>query len=71
MVNSWYYQGLKIMLNHLRIIARSYDNFPESVVMDRSIHPFMIAVQFHPERLGKDNIIHQTMRDNFLKEINK
>jgi gamma-glutamyl-gamma-aminobutyrate hydrolase PuuD len=44
---------------------------PEAVVMDRSIHPFMISVQFHPERLCKDNIIHQTMRDNFLKEINK
>ena len=71
MVNSWHHQGLKIMPNHLRVIARSYDNLPEAVVMDRSIHPFMIAVQFHPERLCKDNIIHQTMRDNFLKEINK
>ena len=71
MVNSWHHQGLKIMPNHLRVIARSYDNLPEAVVMDRSIHPFMIEVQFHPERLSKDNIIHQTMRDNFLKEINK
>ena len=71
MVNSWHHQGLKIMPNHLRVIARSFDGLAEAIVMDKSIHPFMIAVQFHPERLGKDNIIHQTMRDNFFKEINK
>jgi len=70
-VNSWHHQGLKIMPNHLRVIARSFDGLAEAIVMDRSIHPFMIAVQFHPERLGKDNIIHQTMRDNFFKEMKK
>ena len=71
MVNSWHHQGLKIMPNHLRVIARSFDGLAEAVVMDKSIHPFMIAVQFHPERLGKDNIIHQTMRNNFFKEMKK
>ena len=69
MVNSWHHQGLKIMPNHLRVIARSYDNLPEAVVMDTSIHPFMIAVQFHPERLGKDNIIHQTIKNSFYKKM--
>ncbi len=71
MVNSWHHQGLKIMPNHLRVIARSYDGLPEAVVMDKVVHPFMIAVQFHPERLGKDNIIHRTMRESFYKEIRK
>ena len=37
--------------------------------MDKSEHPFMIAVQFHPERLGKDNAIHQNMRDSFYKAM--
>ena len=69
MVNSWHHQGLKIMPNHFRVIARSYDNLPEAVVMDTSIHPFMIAVQFHPERLGKNNIIHQTIKNSFYKKI--
>ena len=69
MVNSWHHQGLKIMPNHLRVIARSYDNLPEAVVMDTSIHPFMIAVQFHPERLGKDNAIHKQMRSSFFRAI--
>ena len=70
-VNSWHHQGLKIMPNHLRVIARSFDGLAEAIVMDKSIHPFMIAVQFHPERLGKDNVIHQTIRDNFFKEMKK
>ena len=71
MVNSWHHQGLKIMPNHLRVIARSFDGLPEAVVMDKSEHPFMIAVQFHPERLGKDNIIHTTLKESFYKEISK
>ena len=69
MVNSWHHQGLKNIPNHLRVIARSFDGLPEAVVMDKSEHPFMIAVQFHPERLGKDNAIHQKMRDSFYKAM--
>ena len=69
MVNSWHHQGLKIMPNHLSVIARSFDGLPEAVVMEKSTHPFMIAVQFHPERLGKENPIHQKMRDSFYKAM--
>ena len=71
MVNSWHHQGLKIMPNHLRVIARAFDGLPEAVVMDKSQHPFMIAVQFHPERLGKENVIHLTMKSSFYKQIGK
>jgi putative glutamine amidotransferase len=71
MVNSWHHQGLKIMPSHLRVIARSFDGLPEAVVMNKSEHPFMIAVQFHPERLGKNNAIHQTMKKSFYKKISK
>ena len=69
MVNSWHHQALKEIPNHIRVVARSYDGLPEAVVMDKSHHPFMIAVQFHPERLGKDNEIHQIMREGFFKVI--
>jgi putative glutamine amidotransferase len=71
MVNSWHHQGLKIMPNHLRVIARAFDGLPEGVVMDKTQHPFMIAVQFHPERLEEDNIIHTTMKESFHKEIRR
>jgi len=65
LVNSWHHQGLKDISENLRIIACSYDGLPEATVMDTSVHPFMIAVQFHPERLGKDNAIHQQMLESF------
>ena len=71
MVNSWHHQGLKDIPSHLRVIARSFDGLPEAVVMNNSHHPFMIAVQFHPERLGKENPIHQQMRSSFLNAISK
>ena len=69
LVNSWHHQGLKDISPNLNVIARSYDGLPEAVVMDDSVHPFMIAVQFHPERLGKDNAIHQQMRSSFFRAI--
>ena len=69
MVNSWHHQGLKDISKNLRVIACSFDGLPEAVVMEKSTHPFMIAVQFHPERLGKDNLIHQKMRDSFYKAM--
>ena len=65
LVNSWHHQGLKDISQNLNVIARSYDGLPEAVVMNDSVHPFMIAVQFHPERLGKDNAIHKQMRESF------
>ena len=71
MVNSWHHQGLKDISENLRIIARSFDGLPEAVVMEKSAHPFMISVQFHPERLGKDNQIHQKMRDSFYKAMDE
>ena len=69
LVNSWHHQGLKDISQNLNVIARSYDGLPEAVVMNDSVHPFMIAVQFHPERLGKGNSIHKQMRSSFFRAI--
>jgi|TARA_B100000768_G_scaffold173357_1_gene182549 putative glutamine amidotransferase len=71
LVNSWHHQGLKDVSKNLRVIARSFDGLPEAVVMKKNLHPFMIAVQFHPERLGKNNLIHQKMRDSFSHAMGK
>ncbi|MGY8989137.1 MAG: gamma-glutamyl-gamma-aminobutyrate hydrolase family protein [Flavobacteriales bacterium] len=38
MVNSWHHQGLKIIPNNLRVIARSFDRLDEAVVIDIFIH---------------------------------
>jgi len=69
MVNSWHHQGLKYIAPNMHIIARSYDGLPEAVIIDTAIHPFMIAVQFHPERLGSGNVIHKQMRSTFFNAI--
>jgi putative glutamine amidotransferase len=68
-VNSWHHQGLKDIPEGIKVIATSCDGLPEAIAMDKYIHPFMIAVQFHPERLGKDNAIHKNMRARFFDEI--
>ena len=69
LVNSWHHQGLKDVAPNIHVIARSYDGLPEAVIMDTAKHPFMIAVQFHPERLGLDNVIHKQMRSSFFNAI--
>ncbi len=69
LVNSWHHQGLKDIAPNINVVARSFDGLPEAVVMDTTIHPFMIGVQFHPERLGFTNKIHLLIRDNLFKRI--
>ena len=69
MVNSWHHQGLKEISTHLHVVAESYDGLAEAVVMDQSFHPFMIAVQFHPERLGNENPVHLQMQKSFYQAI--
>ena len=59
------------MPNHLRVIARAFDGLPEAVVMDKSVNPFMIAVQFHPELLVEENVIYHSMKSSFYNEIRK
>jgi len=69
MVNSWHHQGLKNIPNGINVVARSFDGLPEAICVDEKIHPFMIAVQFHPERLDSDNPIRRRMRNNFYNAI--
>jgi len=68
-VNSWHHQGLKDISKNLHIIAVSNDGLPEAVVLDKSIHPFMIGVQFHPERLLEDSEIPHILKKNFFNHI--
>lgn len=68
-VNSWHHQGLKDISINLHVIAVSNDGLPEAVVLDKSIHPFMIGVQFHPERLLEDSEIPHILKKNFFNHI--
>ena len=69
MVNSWHHQGLKNIPDGISVVAKSFDDLPEAIYLDEKLHPFMIAVQFHPERLGSDNGIHKRMRQSFLNAV--
>tara|TARA_B100000900_G_scaffold305249_1_gene263913 strand:- start:13889 stop:14626 length:738 start_codon:yes stop_codon:yes gene_type:complete len=68
-VNSWHHQGLKDISACLQVIAKSNDGLAEAIVMDKAFHPFMIAVQFHPERLGNEHPVHIQMKNSFYKAI--
>ena len=68
-VNSWHHQGLKDISAYLQVVAKSFDGLAEAVVMDKALHPVMIGVQFHPERLGKEDPVHLQMRNSFHKVI--
>lgn len=69
LVNSWHHQGLKDIAEGIQVVARSFDGLPEAIYVDETLHPFMIAVQFHPERLGAQNQISETMRNSFYKSM--
>ncbi len=69
MVNSWHHQGLKNISDILNVIAISKDSLAEAVEVDKNFHPFMIAVQFHPERLEKENGIHNMIKESFFDAI--
>lgn len=71
LVISSHHQWLKDVAEHIKIIAKSYDGLAEAVTMVTAIYPFIIAVQFHHERLGKDNAINRQMRTSFLHAIYK
>ena len=71
MVNSWHHQGLKEVADILTVVARSYDGLPEAVIVDKKVHPYMLAVQFHPERLGTEHPIHKRMRESFYDAMKK
>ena len=68
-VNSWHHQGLKNVSELIHVVAKSYDGLPEAVILDKNVHPFMIAVQFHPERLGESNVITKTMKASFYNAM--
>ena len=70
-VNSWHHQGLKDISESIKVVAESSDGLPEAIIVDQSVHPYMVAVQFHPERLGENHPITKRIKTSFYKAIEK
>tara|TARA_B100000902_G_scaffold163425_2_gene158647 strand:- start:72375 stop:73115 length:741 start_codon:yes stop_codon:yes gene_type:complete len=71
LVNSFHHQGLKKIAPGVHILAKSPDGLPEAIAIDTIIHPYMTAVQFHPERLEKNNPISKTIKNRFINKVNE
>ncbi len=74
-VNSAHHQGLGTLANELMISAVSTDDVAEAVeYKDKMNKPWLLCVQWHPERLKIDDTIvpfSKNIRESFLQSIKK
>lgn len=69
-VNSNHHQGIEILGDELEALAYSPDHLTEAIGWkDHELHPFMIAVQWHPERLSNRNPYSTALGREFLKSL--
>lgn len=66
-VNSHHHQCLDRVADGLRVVARSEEGIIEAV--EHASHPYLMAVQWHPERLGVDRYLHQELFDDFIRAV--
>lgn len=73
LVNSAHHQGVDLLVNDLIINAFSPDGVPEGAEWkDKTNKPFMLCVQWHPERLAQtdtENPFTKNIRTAFLEAI--
>jgi putative glutamine amidotransferase len=74
LVNSAHHQAIEKLGDTLNVNCKSEDGTIEGFEWkDKSDKPFMLAVQWHPERMNKidlgDSALSKNIRDRFLMEI--
>ena len=67
-VNSNHHQCIDKLAKGLTIIAKSNDGVIEAVSYDKSLHAYLVAVQFHPERM-KGSAISKLIKQQFIKAL--
>ena len=67
-MNSNHHQCIDKLGQGLTIIAKSKDGVIEAVSYDQSLHAYIVAVQFHPERM-KGTVISKRIKKEFIKAI--
>jgi putative glutamine amidotransferase len=68
-VNSHHHQAIDIVADGLRITGRAEDGIPEA--FEHVDHPYLMGVQWHPERLESQQELHQQLFYDFVQACQK
>jgi putative glutamine amidotransferase len=64
-VNSHHHQAVDRAAAGVKVVGRSEEGIVEAI--EHAQHPYLIGVQWHPERLGGDAFAHQELFDDFVR----
>ncbi len=71
-VNTYHHQAVNKLANAFKITARSNDGIIEAYEWRHPKNkPFLLAVQFHPEKLDKNNPLAISVAEKFISEAKK
>lgn len=71
-VNSNHHQAIDQLADGFKILAYAKDSIIESFYWEnKEIHPFIIGVQWHPERMERDDAMAANLARIYLKNLNR
>ncbi len=69
-VNSNHHQAIDVLADGFKVMAYASDSIIEAFYWeDRSVHPFILGVQWHPERMERDDPMALNLAKIFLQNI--
>jgi putative glutamine amidotransferase len=71
-VNSSHHQAVKDVAVSFRAVAFAEDGLVEAIELaDTAVHPFILGVQWHPERMSFENPLAGPIAIQFIQEVRK
>ncbi len=69
-VNSTHHQAIDVLADGFKVMAYASDSIIEAFYWeDKTVHPFILGVQWHPERLEREDPMSGNLAKNFLENI--